>query len=64
MSYEIRFGSIPEDYTDRDGNKQTSWSPSGHKLLIDWEARKTFMVDARTEKTINFSAKKKDEARS
>lgn len=61
---EIRFGSIPEKYTDKDGNEQTSWQPAGYKLVLDWEAKKVFMIDARTGGMIIFSEQKKKEDKS
>lgn len=55
---DIRFGSIPEKYTDKNGQEQTSWQPAGYKAVIDWEARKLFVVDARTGGMIVFSEKR------
>lgn len=57
---EVRFGTIPEEYQDKEGKTKTSWSPSGHKAIIDWEEKKLFVVDARNGKNVMFFPKKED----
>jgi len=54
---DIRFGSIPEEY-QKDGETKTSWQPAGYKAVIDWDAKKLFVIDARTGKMIVFNEQK------
>lgn len=54
---DIRFGSIPQKYIDREGKEKTSWMDAGYKLVIDWQEEKVFMIDARTGGMVLFNKK-------
>ena len=56
---EIRFGKKPEEYTDKDGNKKTSWPEVGYKLFIDGE--KITMLDVRNGSWVVFPKKNDEE---